>query len=227
MPRFAWGAPGWHTATFPVSENAMDQQSESNPAHDEPSAAPSERQPARQRSHKRPKDIRELCYPFIYETQFQCDYEIATDELCCQVGGVMAMLPVAPSEGEAAVFGDLDKLQRLIYNLNGSVRGRLGIFEEDMAWLKERYDLYNEASRGRVTGFVLPRGPQPIPALHLCRCASKKVVRLLVRLEESGVSYDPILPRFANLLANFFFVLTVFLKQEWQVPEVSYVSINY
>ncbi|MGL5320209.1 MAG: ATP--cob(I)alamin adenosyltransferase, partial [Aeromonas veronii] len=33
--------------------------------------------------------------------------------------------------------------------------------------------------------------------------------------------------RFANLLANFFFVLTVYLKQRWQVPEVPYVSINY
>ncbi|MFG0835572.1 ATP--cob(I)alamin adenosyltransferase [Aeromonas bivalvium] len=200
----------------------MDQQPESGPDEAQASAPA-----ARQRSHKRPKDIRELCYPFIYETQLQCDYEIATDELCCQVGAVMAMLPAPPGEGEAAILADLDTLQRLIYNLNGSVRGRLGIFEADLDWLKGRYDHYNEASRGRVTGFVLPRGPQPIPALHLCRCASKKVVRLLVRLEESGVGYDPILARFANLLANFFFVLTVYLKQAWNVPEVPYVSINY
>ena len=55
----------------------------------------------------------------------------------------------------------------------------------------------------------------------------KKVVRLLVRLEGSGVRFDPILYRFANLLANFFFVLTVYLKQAWDVPEVPYVSINY
>ncbi|MGL5993581.1 MAG: ATP--cob(I)alamin adenosyltransferase, partial [Aeromonas sobria] len=80
---------------------------------------------------------------------------------------------------------------------------------------------------GSVTSFVLPQGPQPIPTLHLCRCGSKKVVRLLVRLEESEVRFDPILYRFANLLANFFFVLTVYLKQCWQVAEVPYVSINY
>ena len=174
---------------------------------------------------KKPRDKRELCYPFIFETQFQCDYEIATDELCCQVGAVLAHLPLA--EGTREMVADLGALQRLIYNLNGSVRGKLGIFEEDLAWLKTRYDHYNEASRGRVTGFVLPRGPQPIPTLHLCRCGSKKVVRLLLRLEESGVRFDPILYRFANLLANFFFVLTVFLKQLWQVEEVLYVSINY
>jgi hypothetical protein len=38
------------------------------------------------------------------------------------------------------VLADLATLQRLIYNLNGSVRGRLGIFEEDLDWLKGRYD---------------------------------------------------------------------------------------
>ena len=27
-------------------------------------------------------DIRELCYPFIYEDSPLCDYEIITDELC-------------------------------------------------------------------------------------------------------------------------------------------------
>ncbi len=196
---FARQWQGWHTALFPKTDAAM------NP--------------------KKPRDKRELCYPFIFETQFQCDYEIATDELCCQVGAVLAALPAEAETREMAA--DLATLQRLIYNLNGSVRGRLGIFEEDLVWLKGRYDHYNEASRGRVTGFVLPQGPQPIPTLHLCRCGSKKVVRLLVRLEESGVRFDPILYRFANLLANFFFVLTVFLKLHWDVPEVPYVSINY
>ncbi|MBP6361694.1 MAG: ATP--cob(I)alamin adenosyltransferase, partial [Aeromonas sp.] len=106
---------------------------------------------------KKPRDKRELCYPFIFETQFQCDYEIATDELCCQVGAVLAHLPAEEETRE--MVADLGALQRLIYNLNGSVRGKLGIFEEDLAWLKTRYDHYNEASRGRVTGFVLPRGP--------------------------------------------------------------------
>lgn len=172
---------------------------------------------------KRPSDKRELCYPFIFETRYQCDYEIATDELCCQVGAVMAQLPPGFDE----VNDDLDQLQRLIYNLNGSVRGKLGIFDDDLNWLKTRYDHYNDLTRGRVTGFVLPRGPMPVPTLHLCRCGAKKVVRLLVRLEECGVRFDPILYRFANLLANFFFVLTVRLKAGMGVAEVEYISINY
>ena len=50
---------------------------------------------------------------------------------------------------------------------------------------------------------------------------------MLVRLDEAGVVFPPELPRFANLLANFFFVLTVYLKARRDVPEVPYVSINY
>ena len=64
---------------------------------------------------------------------------------------------------------------------------------------------------------------------------------MLVRLDESGVAFPSALPRFANLFANFLFVLTVYLKvltvylkvltvylkARRDVPEVAYVSINY
>lgn len=168
-------------------------------------------------------DIRELCYPFIFESKPTCDYEIMTDELCCQVGMVLAHLGDAwPSLRE-----DLLHLQTLIYHLNGSVRGKNGIFDSDIDWLKQRYDSYQQAVSGRVSGFVLPQGPMPVPALHLCRCQAKKVVRMLVRLDEAGIKVPPTLPRFANLLANFFFVLTVVVKSDLNVQEVPYVSINY
>ena len=169
------------------------------------------------------RDLRELCYPFIFERKLTCDYEILTDELCCQIGAVLAQLPPQFLDVEA----DLQALQPLIYHLNGSVRGKNGIFEENLDWLKSRYDHYQAASGERVHGFVLPQGPLPVPTLHLCRCNAKKVVRMLVRLDEAGIAVPPELPRFANLLANFFFVLTVYLKAELDVVEVPYRSINY
>ena len=169
------------------------------------------------------RDLRELCYPFIFETKSTCDYEILTDELCCQVGNVLAQLSADFPE----VRTDLQALQTLIYHLNGSVRGKNGIFEENIDWLKGRYDFYWQASGERVNGFVLPQGPQPVPVLHLCRCNAKKVVRMLVRLDEVGIRFEPTLPRFANLLANFFFVVTVYLKARLAVAEIPYVSINY
>lgn len=169
------------------------------------------------------RDLRELCYPFIFERKPTCDYEILTDELCCQVGAVLAQLPELFSDVQA----DLQALQPLIYHLNGSVRGKNGILEENIDWLKSRYDHYGMASGDRVQGFVLPQGPLPVPTLHLCRCNAKKVVRMLVRLDEAGIAVPPELPRFANLLANFFFVLTVYIKARLEVVEVPYVSINY
>jgi cob(I)alamin adenosyltransferase len=172
---------------------------------------------------KKPEDLREWCYPFIFESKLTCDYEILTDELCCHIGVVLSQL----GEGFDDIRADLEQLQPLIYNLNGSVRGKNGIFEQDIDWLKQRYTHYQQASEGRVTGFVLPRGPVPVPQLHLCRCTGKKIVRMLVRLEEEGRKFDEILPRFANVLANFFFVLTVAIKDRLGTEEVPYISINY
>ncbi|MFP2769070.1 ATP--cob(I)alamin adenosyltransferase [Oceanisphaera sp. KMM 10153] len=172
---------------------------------------------------KKPEDLREWCYPFIFETRLTCDYEILTDELCCHIGVVLSQL----GEGFDDIRADLERLQPLIYNLNGSVRGKNGIFEQDIDWLKQRYTYYQQASEGRVTGFVLPRGPAPVPQLHLCRCTGKKIVRMLVRLEEEGRKFDELLPRFANVLANFFFVLTVAIKDRLGTEEVPYISINY
>lgn len=171
----------------------------------------------------KPSDLREWCYPFIYETRLTCDYEILTDELCCHIGVVLSQLPAEFTD----IRADLEQLQPLIYNLNGSVRGKNGIFEADIEWLKTRYTYYQQVSEGRVTGFVLPRGPAPVPQLHLCRCTGKKIVRMLVRLEQEGRSFDETLPRFANVLANFFFVLTVAIKHRLNVEEVPYISINY
>ncbi|WP_087020481.1 ATP--cob(I)alamin adenosyltransferase [Thaumasiovibrio subtropicus] len=169
------------------------------------------------------KKIKEICYPFIYDTDLKCDFEIHVDELCCQIGWVLAYLPDEFDDVKA----DLEHLHPLIYHLNGSVRGKNGIFEQDIEWLTARYDHYNALSKGRVNQFVLPQGPMPVPALHLCRTHAKKTVRYLVRLNEAGIAFEETLPRFANLLANFLFVLTVYIKMKLNVEEKEYISINY
>ena len=48
----------------------------------------------------------------------------------------------------------------------------------------------------------------------------QKIVRLLVSLEKEGTKFDETLPRFANVLANFLFVLTVAIKYRLNVVEV-------
>jgi cob(I)alamin adenosyltransferase len=169
------------------------------------------------------QSLDELCYPFIYETSWLCDYEVATDELCSQIGFVLSVLP----EGFDDLAEDLDRLQPLAFHLNGSIRGRLAVDESDIAWLRERLSHYKAETRDLAPGFVLPRGPAPVPQLHLARSSAKKAIRLMVRLEQEGVAVPEVLPRLANVMCNFFFVLTRVINQRLGVAEISFLSRSY
>ena len=165
----------------------------------------------------------ELCYPFIYEQSYLCDFEVATDELCNHLGAVLAKLPDELKE----VKQDLYCLQPLVYHLNGSIRGRLAIKEEQLSWLLSRYRYYKDQTRGYINGFVLPQGPEPIPQLHLARSASKKAIRFMVRIDQEGKAVDPILLRFCNVLCNFLFVLAVYLAKNMNFSLIPFTSKSY
>lgn len=154
------------------------------------------------------KNRDELCYPFIYEHSYLCDFEVATDELCNHVGAIIGQLP----DGNDDIAADLDQLQPLIYHLNGSIRGRLAISDDEQQWLLERYHDYQKEIANNINGFVLPRGPAPTPQLHLARSAAKKAIRLMVRIDEEGIVVPDILHHFCNLLCNLFFVLALCLN---------------
>jgi len=172
---------------------------------------------------KRSNNKDELCYPFIYETSYLCDFEVTTDELCSHIGAIISLLPQQFNE----VYADLDRLQPLAFHLNGSIRGRLSITEDDLAWLLQRYRHYRELTRDCIDGFVLPRGPQPVPQLHQTRSTAKKAVRLMVRIDQEGIEVPDTLHRFCNLLCNFFFVLTLYINQQSGFKEVPFASKSY
>lgn len=169
------------------------------------------------------QNLDELCYPFIYETSRLCDYEVVTDELCSHIGLVLALLPA----GFDDIAADLDRLQPLAFHLNGSIRGRLAVEEADLAWLHGQLRHYKAETRDRVRGFVLPRGPLPVPHLHLARSAAKKAIRLMVRLEQEGIAVPEALPRLANLMCNFFFVLALAINLRLGVEETPFLSRSY
>lgn len=173
---------------------------------------------------KRGSHIDELCYPFIYEESLLCDFEVVTDELCSHVGAVLASL----SEDEfPEVAADLDRVQPLVWHVNGSIRGRLAVDESDLRWLHGRYRLYKAETVECVDGFVLPRGPQPVPQLHLARSAAKKAIRLMVRLDREGTSVPDVLHLLCNLMCNFFFVLALYINQKRGVAEIPFESKSY
>ena len=169
------------------------------------------------------KNKDELCYPFIYETSYLCDFEVATDELCNHLGAVLAKLPGRFNDME----NDISQLQPLIYHLNGSIRGRLAIEETDLQWMLQRYHYYQNQTRGFINGFVLPRGPEPIPQLHLARSATKKTIRLMVRIDQEGKPVSELLPRFSNILCNLLFVMTVYIAKNLEITLVPFQSKSY
>jgi ATP:cob(I)alamin adenosyltransferase len=168
------------------------------------------------------KDHGEICYPFIYEDSPVCDFEIATDELCSRVGLILT-LELDPLSRDI-----LSRVQPNIYHLNGSVRGKLAIDEEQLQELYDDYNCLREKLDGGFKGFVLPGGHRSSAELHLCRTQAKKVVRALVAIEHSGKKTPaPVLFRYANLLANVMYALASYTNFVQQVQEVEFVSRSY
>lgn len=169
------------------------------------------------------KDLDELCYPYIYEPSWLCDYEVLTDELCALVGTILAALPADYVDLNA----DLEQLQPLLFHANGSVRGRLALSDADLAWVHARLDHYRAELRDVAPGFVLPRGAAPVPQLHQARSGCKKAIRALVRVEQEGIAIPDLIPRFLNLLCNLFFVLTRVVNRRRGLTEPAFISLSY
>lgn len=109
------------------------------------------------------KDLRYLCYPFMRESASTVDFEIRTDSLTTRIGQAASLTKDIP-----IVYEDLMYLLPMAYHLNGSVRGKLAISEEDLNHLSSMYDFYVTETDGRIDRFVLPQGTAAACALHVC-----------------------------------------------------------
>lgn len=169
------------------------------------------------------RNLDEVCYPFIHETSVLCDFEVITDELCGHIGAAWSHLPASMPD----IATDLDRLQPLAFHVNGSIRGRLAVTEDDITWLLSRLTHYRMEVADRLKGFVLPRGTPPVPQLHLARSAAKKAIRAMVRVEQEGKIVPDVLPRLCNLMCNFLFTLTLVINQRRGLDEVPFISESY
>lgn len=169
------------------------------------------------------KDWDEVCYPFIVETSYLCDFEAITDELCTLIGMAYSATP----ESMTDVRTDLDRLQPLAFHINGSIRGRLAVCEDDALWLKSRLNHYQEEVKEQLIGFVLPRGLPPVPQLHLARSSAKKAIRALVRVDQEGIAVPDILPRMLNMICNLCFILTLVVNKRSGINEAYFESKSY
>lgn len=170
------------------------------------------------------KNIDEVCYPFMYEKSLKCDFEILTDDLCRQVGGILAAMPAE----FPVLVEELEQLQPLIYHLNGSIRGKCAVTEEHLVWLRECYARHRDACADAIDGFVLPRGSTPVPQLNSASSAAKRAIRLMVRMhDEEGIEIPDVLHRFANVLCNYLFMLTIVINKARGEKEIPFISESY
>ncbi|MBC2606691.1 ATP--cob(I)alamin adenosyltransferase [Pelagicoccus albus] len=170
------------------------------------------------------RNVDEICYPYIYELSLKCDYEVLTDHMCRQVGSILAALPDEFSE----IREELEALQPMIYHLNGSIRGKLAVREEDLIWLRDCYVRHKDSVSDILKTFVLPRGEAPIPQLNEASSEAKKAIRLMVRLHaEEQVQVPEVLHRFCNVLCNYYFILTIVINKARGLEELPFQSESY
>lgn len=167
------------------------------------------------------KDARFLCYPFMRESAATVDYEIRTDSLTTQIGLASSLTKDIPK-----IYNDLMYLQEMAYHLNGSVRGKNAISEEDLNKLSSMYDFYVAEVKERIETFVLPQGTTAACVLHTCRSEAKKSVRALHKVSEERNVPD-ILFDYAHLLANVLFVMAVYVNKLEGMEEIPFISKSY
>ena len=163
-----------------------------------------------------------MSYPFLYDSDKLCDYEILTDELTSLLG-----MSASFANNHRELKNELYKIADIAYHSNGSVRGKLAVSYEDVDWLYTRYTYYKELTEDRETLFVLPAGGNLASSLHVCRCKAKAVVRMLYKLDVEGHKVPEVLFDFANVLANYCFVVAMFANKIDKIKEIPYESKSY
>lgn len=116
-------------------------------------------------------------------------------------------------------------MQPLAYHVNGSVRGRMAITQQDLDWLDDVYARYIER-QADWKQFYLPQGTHGAALLHVCRSEAKKSYRALHHVSAER-EVDEILFSFLGLLANVFFVLAVAVNDNQGVEELVFHSKSY
>ncbi|WP_374964874.1 hypothetical protein [Lysinibacillus sp. RS5] len=169
------------------------------------------------------KDARYSCYPFMREKASTVDFEIRTDSLTTHMG---VALVAVNKETVRVVADDLLTFLPMAYHVNGSVRGKLAVTEDDLAWLSDRYDFYVSHVKDEIQNFVLPQGTEAAAALHVCRSEAKKSFRILHKVSEER-EVPAILFDFLGLLANIFFVMAVYMNQRAGIAEIPFISKSY
>lgn len=123
----------------------------------------------------------------------------AADELCAALGLAKSLCD------DKGTRGELEAIQRDLLTLGAELAGgdsAKGLGEEAVARLEGIVD-----RAGAWGGFVLPGVNPASAALHLARTVCRRLERGLVKANEEGAAYRPLLLRYINRLSDALYAL--------------------
>lgn len=129
------------------------------------------------------------------------------DELNAHFGVLQSML--ADTEGGAPYAGQILWVQNKLFNLGAMLSSAPGewITDADVQQLEKWIDEIQE-TLPVLRAFTLPTGSVMIATAHVCRTVTRRLERLMVRLDENEPEPNmPVALKFVNRLSDFCYVL--------------------
>lgn len=164
-----------------------------------------------------------MCYPYLRETSFKCDFEIETDSLASHIGYAYSKAGNYPEMKK-----ELTWLCEMAYHVNGSIRGKLAVTDEDITKAIGIHDKYQEMVREETKMFSLPLGTELSGILNLCRSKSKNSTRWAYKVAKfEDVKVDKLVADLLNTMADIFFVMSVYVNKMENQETIEFVSKSY
>ena len=175
-----------------------------------------------------------LAYSFLYDdaSDLRCDFELLSDEIASMIGLVRSLLGEAERAAKPDLADELLTVNELMYHINPSLRTKVMVTEDELAWLLEKTDRLNAGAReglplGDRFTFVVPQGGTAAAVSHLIRCRCKMLVRLLSRYRQQGHRVEDLLFDFTNVYSGYFYSLAIWLNKVNSTPEIPFKSRVY
>ncbi len=161
-----------------------------------------------------------IAYPFLNETNDNLvDHEVFTDYLASSLGALVRK--DNPLSKETRI------LCEKVLHVNGSLRGKCAIFDEDLKELENMYERLELLNQDRLRMFTLPVGHELACEYHKVRGISKIACRNLYKLKNNGIEINEIIFKFLNLLTNLLYLFSLEINRIMEVEEVEFISKSY
>ena len=147
------------------------------------------------------------------------------------IGLLRSLLDDKDKTADPDLEEDLCKINELMYHINPSLRTKVMVTGEELAWLFQKGQALKtaqEEARPRSgLNFFIPQGCTQASYSHVIRSKCKTLVRLLSRYKQQGNVVDDILFDFINLYSGYFYYLALWFNKIHGVKERVFTSRAY